>query len=403
MGQPYAYLRKSRLFRDQVPISPEMQIAAAREYAATFGDADLVVLTDLNVSGRKGRSGRPGFAALLDAIEAGAVSAVYSYSLSRLSRSVKDVIALAELCRVRGVPIRLARDQDPDPTTASGRMTLGILAVVAQFEADLGSERALDSAAARRSRGDHMGGAYFGPHEVVVDAYREAGTLTGAARLLSAHGVPTRNGNALWYPSAVRTILGRVAPEILPRVKRAGVKHSAPFTFYRLLRCHCGTTMTGSRNTVRGRVYTAYLCSRGRYSHNERSYITERVILEWARVEMARLRPPADLVSVAVASDAERVTLLRRFDRAKELYIAGDIDRAAYDAEKQELDDRLTRLDLQGRAARVPDFGWDHAPRDLNLALRALWDHVELDRDLRPIRAHWLVPEGWLRAPITPR
>ena len=85
-------------------VSPEMQLAAVTEYAAGFGDRDLTVLTDMNVSGRKGRAQRPGFDALLSAIEAGAVSAVYSYSLSRLSRSVRDMMALADLCRAHGIP-----------------------------------------------------------------------------------------------------------------------------------------------------------------------------------------------------------------------------------------------------------------------------------------------------------
>lgn len=402
MGQPYAYLRKSRLLKDQEVVSPEMQIRAAQEYAATFGDSNLVVLSDMNVSGRKGRKHRPGFAKLLDAIEAGAVSAVYSYSLSRLSRSVTDMLALADLCRVHKVPIRLARDSDPDPTTASGRAMLAFLAVMAQFEADLASERALDTAATRRARGDHMGGKFFANHQAVIDAYLETRTVTAAARLLTERRIPTRNGNRVWYPSAVRAILHRTAPQLLPRVTKPGLKQAAPFTFYRLLRCHCGTTMTGTRSTVKGRTYTAYVCSRGRYSHHEKAYITERVIQEWAELEMSRLTPPSDLIALREDNDAEVKEATERLRLLKVGFLSGLVPEAEMLAEKAEIDDRLMRLDLAGRVVRVPAFSWDHEPRDLNIALRALWDHVELDRNLRPVRAEWLVPASWL-APPTPR
>jgi len=373
-----------------------MQIAAAREYAAQFGDRDLIVLSDMNVSGRKGRDKRPDFARLLDAIEADQVSAVYSYSLSRLSRSVRDLLALAELCRVHKVPIRLARDADPDPLSASGRMVLGVLAVIAQFEADLASERAFDVVATRRARGDHLGGEFHPETAAVVEAYREARTVAGTVRLLMERGVLTRNGNALWYPSSVRVIVQRAAPDLLPVTRRPGVKHSAPFTFYRLLLCHCGTTLTGVREHRKGKVYTSYLCSRGRYAHREKSYITERVIEEWAVREMSRLRPPVDLVAVREENEAATADLSARLERLRVGFLEGLWTEAEMRAEKADIDTTLTRLDLAGRAVRIPAFSWDHEPRDLNLALRALWEHVELGPDLRPIRAQWLVPERWL-------
>lgn len=401
MKRPFAYLRKSRVFRDQDVISPEMQLAAAREYAAGFGDANLVVLTDLNVSGKKGRNARPGFNALLTAIEAGDVSAIYSYSLSRLSRSVRDMLALADLCRAHGVPIRLARDADPDPTTATGRAILGILAVMAQMEADLAQERALDAVEARRARGDRMGGPVFADGNAVVAAYRQAGTATGAARILTANGVLTLRGKPVWYPSSVRVILERVAPEILPAVRKAGVKHAAPFTFYRLLRCHCGTTLTGwRRDTPTQKGYTVYRCTRGRLIPGHgKTHVPEWPILEWAKVEMARLRPPADTVSIAESTDAEQAIVRARLERVKTAFLAGLMPEDEMRAEKAELDEALTRLDLQGRAVRVPAFDWNHEPRDLNLALRALWGHVQLGPDLRPLRAEWLVPESWLAEP----
>jgi DNA invertase Pin-like site-specific DNA recombinase len=389
-----------------------MQLAAAQEYARGFGDTDLVVLTDLNKSGRKGRSQRPGFDALLSAIEAGEVSAVYSYSLSRLSRSVRDIMAVADLCKAHGVPIRLARDTDPDPTTATGRAILALLGVMAQLEADLASERALDAVEARRARGDKMGGPAFEDTDLVLKAFETAGSYTGAAKLLSLRGVPTRNGNALWYPSAVRVILERVAPELLlPPGRARGAKAAAPFLFYRLIRCHCGTILTGwRRRSGPQEGYVTYRCTRGRLApFHGKTHVTERVILDWARVEAERLRPPTDLVALGERNDADRQALAGRLERIRIAWI-NDLyqDEAAMLAEKREVDEALMQLDLRGRAVAVPPIAWNRDPREVNRALRAIWEGIQLDDDLRPVDPGWLLGPEWLapradaRAPGSP-
>lgn len=396
----YAYLRKSRLLRGAEIVSPEMQLAAARQYAAQYGDADLVVLTDLNKSGRKGRRDRPGFDALLSAIEDGTCTAIYSYSLSRLSRSVRDIMALADLCRERGVPIRLARDTDPDPTTATGRAVLALLGVMAQLEADLASERATDAAEARRMRGDRMGGPVYADAEVVIAAFEEAGSCTGAARLLNDRGVPTLRSMGPWYPSSVRVIIERARPSALPSVmhRTSGAKAQAPFLFARLLRCWCGTTLTGQR---RRDGYTSYRCTRGRLRpQHGKTHVAETRLLAWAHAEAARLRPPVDTVALADANDAERRAAGERLDRIRVAWVSGlyrseeemHVERAAVEAD-------LTRLDLAGRALRVPAVRWDRPPGEVNRALRALWSHVELDADLRPVEAAWVLPPAWLAPP----
>ena len=404
MKRPHAYLRRSRVFADQAMVSPEMQLTAAQEYAAGFGDADLVVLSDMNISGRKGRGKRPGFDALLAAIESGEVSAVYSYNLSRLSRSVRDLMELADLCRAHGVPIRLARDIDPDPTTATGRALLAILGVMAQMEQELAQERALDAVAVRRARGDKFGPPDYPHPEKVIDAYLAAGSATGASKILNAAGVPTSKGRGFWHPSSVRFIVERNAPHLLPVTRSRGVKHAAPFTFFRLVRCHCGRTMTGWRRISGPQTgYVSYRCTRGRLVPGHGStLVAETRLMAWAMNEMRRLRPPTDMVAMAESTETEQDEIRARRDRLARAFVEGLIDETAMMVEKAELEDRLMRLDLQGRALRVPTFDWDHEPVDLNRALRALWEYVELDQQMQPRRAAWLVPSGWLRAPAAP-
>ncbi|MDQ3407051.1 MAG: recombinase family protein, partial [Chloroflexota bacterium] len=109
--KPVAYLRKSRVTTEST-LSWQVQEEKVRELAAQHGDADdLLLLSDWNRSGRKGVNGRPGYHQLVTMIEQGQVSALYSYSLSRLSRSLSDFSRLVELCVERQVPIRLSADQ----------------------------------------------------------------------------------------------------------------------------------------------------------------------------------------------------------------------------------------------------------------------------------------------------
>lgn len=374
-----------------------MQLAAVTEYAQAFGDKQLDVLTDLNKSGRKGRRERPGFDALLSAIEAGEVSAVYSYSLSRLSRSVRDIMALADLCKTQGVAIRLARDTDPDPTTATGRAILALLGVMAQLEADLASERALDAVEARRARGDVMGSPVFLDHHLVIEAYEEAGSYAGAAKLLTARGILTRNGNRLWHPSAVQVILARTAPEMLPAVRARGVKKAAPFIFYRLVRCHCGVTMTPWRRLE----YVMYRCMRGRLDPlHGKTTIPEYRVLVWAILEARRLRPPTDRVALAESTAAQQGILRERIGRLRVAFLAGLMDEPEMLTEKREADEALMQLDLRGRIVQVPQVTWNAEPRVVNRELRALWGAIQLDGEMRPVAAEWLLPPEWLGPPL---
>src|SRR5262249_12719345 len=107
----YAYLRKSSVHDPAREVSYEVQESSVRKLAELNGDKKPVILSDWDKSGRLDASRRPGYQALLDAIEGGRATAVYSYSLSRLARSTKQLLELANLCRARKVPLRLHADK----------------------------------------------------------------------------------------------------------------------------------------------------------------------------------------------------------------------------------------------------------------------------------------------------
>lgn len=72
--------------------------------------------------------------------------------LSRLSRSLKDLIAMSEKMTEHGVDL-LVLHQGIDTTTPSGRLLFHMLGAVAEFERDLIVEGTLDGLAAARARG----------------------------------------------------------------------------------------------------------------------------------------------------------------------------------------------------------------------------------------------------------
>lgn len=397
---PYAYLRKSVARPGVQGISWEMQEAAVREMAAS---SDLIILSDWNKSGRKGADKRPGYAQLLEAIESGHATAVFSYSLSRLSRSLADFSSLVELCQRKGVPIRLYSEQHLDFSSAAGRLMISILAAFAQMEAELAQERARDAVAARRARGDRIGGRFYDDPDVVVAAYREAGSLSGAAKLLTAQGIPTRNGGSVWRPTSVRGILQRVAPHELPHTPAPGAKKAAPFLFYRLLRCQCGRFLTGVRyKNGRRQGYVAYRCLQGRWDlRHERQTVPETAVLEWARAEAALARPPVERIQIAEQAQEKVEALTSQKIRLGRAYAAGALPEGEFQSGVEAIDAELDELELLGRSIELGPIDWDVDPQLINALLRALWEYVELGPDQRPVRAEWRL-RAWRSTPEGP-
>ncbi|HDX9649319.1 TPA: recombinase family protein [Bacillus cereus] len=77
--------------------------------------------------------------------------------LTRLSRSTKDLIEIAELISQKGANLKSLKEAWLDTTTAHGKMLFTVFAGIAQFERDLTSERTKEGIEAARKRGKHPG------------------------------------------------------------------------------------------------------------------------------------------------------------------------------------------------------------------------------------------------------
>ncbi|WP_425299385.1 recombinase family protein [Nocardioides panacisoli] len=138
-------------------------------------------------SGSRSAVERPGMKLLLAYVESG--DTVVVWRIDRLGRSLVDVLDTVNLLREREVKVRSVSD-GIDPETASGRMMLGMLATLAEYERELITERINAGIVAAKASGTRFGRPPVDPAEVeeklaiARDARAKGRTATEAARLV---------------------------------------------------------------------------------------------------------------------------------------------------------------------------------------------------------------------------
>jgi hypothetical protein len=242
------------------------------------------------------------------------------------------------------------------------------------------------------------------PIEPVLDAFREAGSFAGAARLLNERRVPSKRGKP-WAGNVVNRIIRRERPGMVPRGRsEPRVAPVGTHLFSRLLRCHCGRLLTPrvTRHTTRYGSYGPYVgyqCHDGRYdaSHGRPYMVSEPVIIAWAREEAARFRVPRRLAGQG--NEHRRAELEGRRERLGWAVADGLLSRDQAKVRAAAIAEELAGLDLAAQAIDIPQAidweGW--RPADVNAVLRSYWHHVQLDREMRPTRAEWRLPPEYVR------
>ena len=398
------YIRQSRRADQDAALSRSEQLEAIRRLAERDGrdPAAVEIHEDLGRSGGAGKERhRPGYLAVVAAVEGGSVDTIYSLSLTRLARSVPELYRLLHLAEEHGVRIVLAHEGPLDPRSPMGRAQFGMMAVFAEFERDLARERARENVAERRARGERMGHPFYGDRPGddpgrVAAAYREAGTLSGAAAVLNAAGFPAYRGGR-WTIRSVRLVLERLAPDELPRNEGKGRRPVPPFMFARLVRCgHKDGFLTG-RHWGASIGYHCHRAATDR-SHPKPAHVLERTLIDWAKGEAARFRPPEAVVLEQDRQAAARDKLAADRVVIDDMYLAnGPTWRNEYRRRLAVLKADEDALDAAEavRTIAVPQaIDWERwAPEDVNQVLRALWSEVRLDAEMRPVKAEWRVPE----------
>jgi len=138
-------------------------------------------------SGSRAAIERPGMKRLMDYVEPG--DTVVVWRIDRLGRSLIDVLNTVNLLRDKGVKIRSLSD-GIDPETTSGRLMLGMLATLAEYERELITERVNAGIAAARQSGTRFGRPPVDPAviaeklDIAQSARRKGRTAAEAASLV---------------------------------------------------------------------------------------------------------------------------------------------------------------------------------------------------------------------------
>lgn len=222
MKKAIAYIRVSTEQQAEEGISLEAQKAkivawcAANDYQ--LDDASLFI--DAGISG-KSMNKRPALVSALAAVKKG--DALVVYSLSRLARSTKDTLVIAEQIDAKKADL-VSLSEKLDTTTAAGRMMFKMLAVLADFERDLVAERTKAALNHKKVCGEVYSPTPFGfkaingklqqveAEAAVVQeilAMRNQGSTLGAiADSLNSRGIEGKRGGK-WFPSTVRYLIQR--------------------------------------------------------------------------------------------------------------------------------------------------------------------------------------------------
>ena len=220
--------------REGISLAAQRDRIAAHCAAHAIELADDAIFADEGLSGKR-YDNRPGLIAALESACAEPPGVLVVYSLSRMARSVRDTLEIAERLDDAGADL-VSLTESIDTTTAAGKMIFRMLAVLAEFTRDVISESTRSALAHRRSTGARTGTVPRGfkladdgrrsktqlPVALVEDPDEQADIRTIHA--LAATGLGARtiarqmamSSGPTWPASTVRSILQRAKQRAKP-------------------------------------------------------------------------------------------------------------------------------------------------------------------------------------------
>jgi len=172
MPRTFAYARVSN--SDQETKNQLTEIAAAG-----FAVEPHRIITE-TISGSVAIAQRPEFTRLLDKMEQGDVLIVTK--LDRLGRDAIDVASTVAKLEEMGIRVHCLALGGVDLTSSAGKLTMGVINAVAQFERDLLIERTQAGLARAKAEGKRMGRppALSSSEQVEAKSRLEAGDAVAA-------------------------------------------------------------------------------------------------------------------------------------------------------------------------------------------------------------------------------
>ena len=214
------YIRVSTTDQAVDGVSLDAQRAKVAAWCVANGVELVETFEDAGISGKRADN-RPGLVAALDAV-CRAKGVLVVYSLSRVARSTKDTLAIAERLDKADANL-VSLSERIDTTSAAGKMMFRMLAVLAEFERDLVSERTKGAMSHKKSKGERVGQIHLGYRcddgvNLVEDEAEQAAirdveelrkrglSFRKIAAEMNRRGVHTKGGGQ-WHETSVRRVL----------------------------------------------------------------------------------------------------------------------------------------------------------------------------------------------------
>ena len=316
-GDWLVYVRRSYKRVDDADVSDKQQEKAARAMVPRGASVEVIRDSGGHQSGASDQ--RDGYRHLVSRVASGSVRGIAVYDISRLARNAGLMLPLKAELERRSIPIRVATMPNSSWDGAIGRYMFGQLALAAQLQRDLDSERMVGLTRTIFENGGHRGLDPFGYRtvrdakggvvkprsleiveaeaEVVRRVWRDTVVMPAdeIVRGLKRDGIKRRTDEP-WTRDAVKDILrrGRVYagfvvyrrgaeeregrhPAIITEAqwaagrlgidsRRSGrIRRSSKKRIYLLaglIRCECGARLNGQARSSRDQEWRYYLCRR---------------------------------------------------------------------------------------------------------------------------------------------
>jgi DNA invertase Pin-like site-specific DNA recombinase len=220
MQKAIGYIRVSTQGQADEGVSLEAQRAKIEAYCS-LNDMELVaVFEDAGISGAS-MTGRSGLSAALKAT--GKNMTLIAYSISRLARSTKDLLEIAETIKSKKAGL-VSLTEKIDTGSAMGEFFFTVMGAIATLESKVTGERTKMALAHKKATGEVYAPTPFGfeaiegklvevkrEAQIVRDilSQREAGaSLADIATNLNTQGITGKRGGK-WFASTVKYLIDR--------------------------------------------------------------------------------------------------------------------------------------------------------------------------------------------------
>jgi DNA invertase Pin-like site-specific DNA recombinase len=150
-------------------------------------------------------AGRPELRACVEFLREGDTLIVSK--LDRLARSTPDLYRIISELAEKGVAFKVVDDPSIDTTSRTGKLIMGILALIAEFENDIRRERQMDGIKLALERGTKFGRTPILTPEAVANVKALRGEGTAISEIIRRTGLSK---------ASIYRALSKLAPELAP-------------------------------------------------------------------------------------------------------------------------------------------------------------------------------------------